>query len=93
MSLKGGVSMIKAEELLNENEKLKYRIHLLENEIGELKVELGKQLDLREKELVILSKQMENYQVMEKRYNNIRSSFFGRWIIRYWKLRKKIRAS
>jgi DNA repair exonuclease SbcCD ATPase subunit len=66
------------------------RVKLLEQEIEVLEKELYQQLELREKELQELQKWEERYELLERRYNALRTSFLGKVTIKYWNLRKRI---
>lgn len=82
-------------EIINENKQqlqlLNQKLSLQEQEIKMLKKELASQLNLREAELIEHSKLQNKYNHLEKRYNSIRSSFFGSLTIKYWNLRKKLK--
>ncbi|WP_404347898.1 hypothetical protein LG311_19065 [Sutcliffiella horikoshii] len=74
---------------LDNNPSKKWNEKVYKNEIDRLKRELIIQLNLREKELKEFYDLKKSNGQLEKRYDALKSSFFGKITLRYWSARKK----
>ncbi|WP_153463373.1 methyltransferase domain-containing protein [Sediminibacillus terrae] len=81
----------KQKKVMDENKSLNELEIALKKENELLKNEIEKQLDLREREIKELENVQNKHQLLEKKYFALYNSLLGKFTIKYWKLRKKLK--
>ena len=66
-------------------------IRQLKDEVKILKKELHGQLEARKRELHELQRLQNSYEQLEKEYFALRNSFVGKTMIKYWKIRTRLK--